>query len=340
MRQNANQPIIRIPAEWEAQKEIWTALPWDQEKWPVPIDAVRAEIVAMVQQLSQTTKVKLMVHNDETYNYAKDALLPHENIYFVKKPYGDIRLRDTGAIFGLKGRFLHAVSFGHNGWGGKYYYPHDTEVNQIMTDQTKAKASRSAMILEGGSLEFNGKGTVLTTKQCLLNDNRNPYLSKKSIHKTLINSLGIHRMLWLDQGLLNDSTEGHIDNIARFAPDGRVICMAPTDGYNDPNFDVLIATQDRLTELKQDFVTIPSAGEVLDENGKIMPASHMNYIISNGQVIVPVYNEYGDAAVDALSKIFNNHSVVGLPAKNILAGGGSFHSITQHVPMKPNFKKG
>jgi agmatine deiminase len=184
---------------------------------------------------------------------------------------------------------------------------------------------------------MDGEGTLLTTRQCMININRNPNWTEAAAEAALKSALGVEKILWLDEGLAHDHTDGHIDNLARFIAPGRVVCQAPW-GDDDPNADVLeeialsLAAMRDAKGRKLDVVRIPSPGLVVDEDGDSIPASHMNFVIGNSVVVVPVYSGSGDDAVNALAPLFPGRRVVGLSANAILTGGGAFHCITQQEP--------
>jgi agmatine deiminase len=246
--------------------------------------------------------------------------------------FGDIWLRDTGPIF--KGAAA-AATFRFNGWGGKYQLDGDDRVGAFVAERAGAQIARQDFVLEGGAIEMDGEGALLTTRQCLLNPNRNEGWTEAEAEKRLKAALGVTKILWLDEGLANDHTDGHIDNLARFVAPGRLVCQAPVAG--DPNADVLDEIAARLGDMTDahgapfDVIRIPSPG-LVEEDGEAVPASHMNFIIGNEAVVVPTYSTYGDAAVAALAPLFPGRRVIGLPARAILTGGGAFHCITQQEP--------
>ncbi len=310
---------------------MWTAWPSHPDEWPGVIDSVRAEVAALVRALGQHEPVKLLALKGESQDSAQ-AALAGENVEIIPALYGDIWLRDTGPIFARDADGPVALVFRFNGWGGKYDLPHDDEVAAFVARRCGVRAVVQDFVLEGGSLDFDGAGRVLTTKQCLLNANRNPGLSQSDIEARLRKAFGIDRVIWLDQGLLNDHTDGHVDNIARFVAPGRVVCAAPS-GNDDPNAATLDAIARDLEKHGLDVVRIPGPGKIVNEDGTPVPASHMNFIIGNGVVVVPAYEPiYSQAAVAALAPLFPERNVIALPARNILSGGGSFHCITQQEP--------
>ena len=324
-----------IPAEWQPHKAIWTAWPSAADLWGEDLDQARVEVAAMVRALADGgagDKMRVLAHGREAEASAKLAI--GQSAEIIPAAFGDIWLRDTGPIFTNDGR---ALGFKFNGWGGKYILPHDEEVSARVALNAGADFKMHDFILEGGAIEMDGEGTLLTTRQCLLNPNRNPHWTEAGAERELMRALGVEKVLWLDEGLANDHTDGHIDNLARFIAPGRVVCQAPF-GPDDPNADVLEEIALALGGMtdahgrKLDVVRIPSPGIVLDEDGDAVAASHMNFLIGNTTVVTPVYSASGKAAIDALKPLFPGRKVVGLPSRAILTGGGSFHCITQQEP--------
>ncbi|MBL8537091.1 MAG: agmatine deiminase family protein [Hyphomonadaceae bacterium] len=327
--------MTAIPGEWAPHKAIWTGWPSAADLWGEDLEPARAEVAAMVHALADNgegDRMRVLAHGREAEATAKLALGRSAEI--VPAAFGDIWFRDTGPIFTADGK---AHGFLFNGWGGKYQLPHDDEVGARIALTAGAAYKRHDFILEGGAIEMDGEGTLLTTRQCLLNPNRNAHWTEEGAEVALKKALGIEKVLWLDEGLLNDHTDGHIDNLARFVAPGRVVCQAPFD-RSDPNHDVLEEIALSLGAMrdaqgrKLDVIRIPSPGVVADEDGDIVPASHMNFIIGNSTVVVPIYSGTGDDAVKALEPLFPGRKVVGLSSNAILTGGGSFHCITQQEP--------
>jgi agmatine deiminase len=273
------------------------------------------------------------VHGPEALLSAEKAV--GDVCEIVQARYGDIWLRDTGPIFSANDR---CSLFTFNGWGGKYLLDHDDEVGGSVAREAGAEAVRHDAVLEGGALDWDGEGTVLTTRECLLNPNRTKGMTEAKAEALLRGTLGTIRVIWIERGLMNDHTDGHVDNIARFVAPGVVVCQTPVDG-DDPNADRLdeVAAQlqgqrDARGRLLQ-VVRIPSPGRVEDEEGEVVPASHMNFLIGNATVVVPTYGtKTAKAAVEALKPLFPGRAIVGLSARHILSGGGAFHCITQQQP--------
>jgi len=327
--------MTTIPAEWQPHKAIWTAWPSAADLWGEDLEPARAEVAAMIRALAdggRGDKMRVLAHGREAEATAKLAL--GKNAEVIPGAFGDIWFRDTGPIFTAGGQ---ALGFKFNGWGGKYQLPHDDEVGARVALLAGAGFKQNDFILEGGAIEMDGEGTLLTTRQCLLNPNRNAHWTEEGAEVALKKVLGVTKILWLDEGLANDHTDGHIDNLARFVAPGRIVCQAPF-GREDPNFEVLeeialsLAAMSDAAGRKLEVIRIPSPGVVVDEDDDPVPASHMNFLIGNSTVVVPIYSGSGDDAVNALAPLFPGRKVVGLSSHAILTGGGSFHCITQQEP--------
>lgn len=340
MRNTAEKPAaasVRVPAEWEPHEAIWTCWPSHPDLWPGRLlEQAREEIASMAQALAAGDRIKALAYGDEAVESARAML--GAKIKVIPAKFGDIWLRDTGPIFATYNGKLAALRFRLNGWGEKYIYEFDDSVGDAVADGVGMGAIRNDFILEGGAVEHDGQGTILTTRQCLLNRNRNKGWDEEKAEAALRAAFGAKKILWLDEGMLNDHTDGHIDNIARFVAKGRVVCQSAS-GKNDPNaaiFDSIARALESMTDAtgkKLEVIRAPSPGRIEDENGDPIPASHMNFIIGNKTVAVPTYGTTSAAqAVAVIHDLFPNHKVVGLPSNAILTGGGSFHCITQQEP--------
>ena len=330
--------MSHIPPEWAPHKAIWTAWPSAADLWGEDLEPARAEVAAMIRALAedgahgQGDRMRVLAMGREAEASAKLQLAGAAEI--IQGRFGDIWFRDTGPIFDGRGG---ARAFHFNGWGGKYVLPFDPEVATQIVDAAAVDMQRYAFILEGGAIEMDGEGTLITTRQCLLNPNRNPDWDEEIAEEHLKGALGVERVLWLDEGLANDHTDGHIDNLARFVAPGRLVVQEAW-GADDPNAEVLdeialaLAAMKDAKGRKLDVIRIPSPGLVVDEDGDAIPASHMNFLIGNSTVVVPIYSGSGDDAVNALAKLFPTRRVIGLSSHAILTGGGSFHCITQQEP--------
>jgi agmatine deiminase len=333
-----------VPAEWAPHRALWIGFPSHEHLWEDNLDPARAEVSALVCALAGPgeERVRLLVHGDAAEAAARAALGDVAGVEIVRGLFGDIWLRDTGPIYVQQaepGRTVDlAVAFDFNGWGGKYELPYDDQVAEQIAAASGAPMQRIAAVLEGGALDHDGAGAVLTTRQCLLNPNRNPGWTETQAEAVLAQALGARRVLWLGDGLLNDHTDGHVDNLARFVAPGVVACPAPT-GRDDPNAEVYEDVARRLSAMTDgrgsplQVMRIPSPGRFELEPGEIAPASHMNFIIANGAVVMPTYDPAtATAALDALRAIFPERKIIGLPSQALLTGGGSFHCISQQEP--------
>ncbi|MCB9680125.1 MAG: agmatine deiminase family protein [Alphaproteobacteria bacterium] len=332
------------PAEWAPHAATWVGWPWDETLWQDALADAQHEVRGLVEAFTAAPtgadreEAWVLVPDRSHEATARQALMGLP-VRFVHAPFGDIWLRDIAPVYVVDGQGrVGSVRFDFNGWGGKYDLPGDAELARRLQDHDDLPAFHVPIVLEGGSVEVDGEGTVLTTRQCLLHPNRNPGLDQAAVEAALHDALGTRKVLWLDEGLLNDHTDGHVDTIARFVAPGVVVCMAPS-GPDDPNAQVLeriaadLAAMTDAAGRALQVVRIPSPGRVVDGEGRIMPASHVNFLIADHAVVVPVYGTpWDEAAVAALAPCFPGRTVVGRRSRAILEGGGAFHCITQQVP--------
>lgn len=325
--------VSPIPAEWAPHRAMWVGWPSHADLWVDNLAEAQAEVEALVRALAGPGReqVKLMIGSEEALADAQARFEGVDGVTVVPGRFGDIWLRDTGPIFGEGSK--SAAAFRFNGWGGKYEMEHDDTVATQIGEQSGTPLTRIDAILEGGSLDHDGQGVILTTSQCLLNPNRNAGWTEKTATAVLAEALGATRVVWLGDGLLNDHTDGHVDNLARFVAPGVVACPIAF-GTDDPNAEVYDACARDLAEAGFEVVRIPSPGRLENEDGEPVPASHMNFLIANGAVVVPTYgNEAaGELARQALASAFPDHEIILSPSINILTGGGSFHCISQQEP--------
>jgi agmatine deiminase len=332
---------LTVPAEWAPHRAMWLGFPSHAELWEDDLPAAQAEVAALARALAGlgAERVRLLAGTPEGEAAAREALGDVAGVEIVAGRFGDIWLRDTGPIFARRADDgLVAQGFRFNGWGGKYELEHDDTVAGQIAAHAEVALAAHDFILEGGAVDHDGEGTVLTTGQCVLNPNRNPGWTQAEAEAALGESLGAKTVLWLGDGLLNDHTDGHVDNLARFVAPGVVACPVAF-GRNDPNARAFDDAARRLASMtdaagrRLKVVRIPSPGWVEDDDGRAIPASHMNFLIANRAVIVPIYKDQpGGFAVEALQTLFPDRQVIGLPSTAILTGGGSFHCITQQEP--------
>jgi agmatine deiminase len=330
-----------VPAEWAPHRAMWLGFPSHADLWETDLDAAQAEVAALARALAGPggERVRLMTGHEDGEAAARRLLGEVDEIEIVPGRFGDIWLRDTGPIFGRGPAGLEARGFRFNGWGGKYELEHDDTVARQIAEASATPLKAFDFVLEGGAVDHDGQGTVLTTGQCVLNPNRNPAWTLDKAEAALSTALGARSILWLGEGLQNDHTDGHVDNLARFVAPGVVACPVAW-GRGDPNAKAYDDAAARLSTMADatgrplTVVRIPSPGWVEGEPGEgPVPASHMNFLIANRAVIVPIYEERpGELAVQALEHLFPDRKVIGLPSTAILTGGGSFHCITQQEP--------
>ena len=328
---------LHIPHETAAQSLIHTCWPADGDLWEDNLDPARAEFASFVSHLVRGGQaVTVHAANEETARDVRARL--GATVDIVRNPYGDVWVRDTGPVFAVSNGQLKAVRFRFNGWGGKYELDGDQQIGLAVAALAGATLKEIDLVCEGGALEFDGEGTLLTTRQCLLNANRNPGLSEAQVEDRLKEALGISTVIWLDEGLIGDHTDGHVDNIARFIAPGIVACQEAS-GSDDPNAEIYDAIARQLESAtdakgrKLKIVRIPSPGLVADEEGEPKAASHMNWVIGPKNVVVPAYNDRAQAAVTALKPYFAGRALAASPSLHILSGGGAFHCVTCNQPL-------
>ncbi len=317
--------------EWAPHEAVWIGFPSDPELWLADLKPAEREVAAFaaaVHDGGRGERVILVAAHEDAAAAAR-RLAPFATV--IAEPFGDIWLRDTGPIVVGSGGERRAVDFRFNGWGGKYELPGDEDIGRRLATRAGLPCSSADWILEGGAIDQDGSGTVITTEQCLLNPNRNPGMGRSDVERRLKRDLGFSRVVWLGDGLLGDHTDGHVDNLARFVAPGRVVVPQARD--DDPNATVYADAAKRLRAAGLEVANIPSPG-LLERDGEIIPASYMNFYIGNAAVVVPAYGVANDAAAAAaLQLIFPDRAVVGLRADHILTGGGSFHCISQQLPV-------
>ncbi len=320
-----------MPAEWAEQDWIWIGFPAAADLWEADLAPAQGQIAAFANAVAESgQEVRLVVRDEATASQAR--ALVSESVKLEQHPYGDIWLRDTGPIIVAGNGKRAAQRFGFNGWGEKYLLEGDQDTGLSLTNASGLEdLGCTDWILEGGALDTDGTGLLMTTEQCLLNPNRNPALSRQDIEARLASDLGLNRILWLGDGLKGDHTDGHVDNLARFVGPGR-IAIPSASGFDDPNVGVYDDAAQRAEAFGLEVVRIPSPG-FMGEGEEAEPASYMNFVIANSLVVVPTYGSgFDDAAIAEIGKLFPDRTTIGLPSNAILTGGGSFHCCSCHVP--------
>ena len=330
MNQPARFDTIPLP-EWSPHEAVWIGFPSAADLWEENLAPAQAEVAAFAAAVHADgagEAVWLVAADDRAAAEAR-RLAPFARV--IVERFGDVWLRDTGPIIVGTGAARRAQGFRFNGWGEKYDLPGDDSIGERIAGEAGLRFAKADWVLEGGAIDGDGSGLFVTTEQCLLNPNRNPGAGKDMIEEWLARDLGATRVVWLGDGLENDHTDGHVDNIARFVGPGRV--AIPEAEADDPNAETYADVAEALLDADLDVVVIPSPGRI-EIDGEIIPASYMNFYIGNRAVVVPHYGAPNDAAAtEALQEIFPDRRVVGLRADHLLTGGGSFHCISQQVPQ-------
>jgi agmatine deiminase len=337
----------RMPAEWEPHSATWLTWPRPEGiSFPDKYDTVPPVYAELIRHLTQVEEVNINVWNAEMESWVRDLLrkykTPLERVRFHHFPAYEPWCRDHGPIFLVKehdGKHERAVvDWGYNAWGNKYPpFDLDDAVPQHVAELRALSLFSPGIVMEGGSIEVNGRGTVLTTEACLLNPNRNPQLNQSQIEQYLKDYLGVSNVLWLGEGIVGDDTDGHIDDITRFVNPTTVVTVVEEDPA-DANYHLLQENLKRLRGLQdQDgtqlrIVELPMPG-VVEYDGQRLPASYANFYIANELVLVPTYRHANDKkAVAILQKEFPNRRVIGVDSTELIWGLGSFHCITQQEP--------
>lgn len=336
----------RMPAEWEPHAATWLSWPHKEDSWPGIFSRIPAIWAEVARVLAESEHVCILVRDTEMERSARQWLREQqarlERIRFYPIPTNDAWMRDHGPTFVVREsggvHELAAIDWVYNAWGGKYPpWDADDAVPRRIAELLDIPVATPGIVLEGGSIDANGRGVLLTTEQCLLNPNRNPSLARHDIEEVLRNFLGVHSILWLGQGIVGDDTDGHVDDLARFV-DPRTIVAASTDDPSSPDFPALRDNWRRL-ELMRDpegrpftIVPLPMPEPVFFE-GQQLPASYANFYIANTAVLVPVFGVPQDrTALDTLRELFPGRRIVGIPSRDLVWGLGAVHCITQQQP--------
>lgn len=323
---------VMMPPEWHPQRWLWIGFPHDAEEWPGFLPRAQEQIAAFASAVADSgQEVRLIVR--DAANAERARALCSSAVSFEMRRYGDVWLRDTGPLVTRREGRVIGQRFGFNGWGSKYLMDGDQEIGAELAESAGLPVEAADWILEGGALDTDGTGVVATTEQCLLNPNRNPALSRSDIEARIERDLGFSRVLWLGDGLINDHTDGHVDNLARFvAPN--VLALPRATGTDDPNAAIYADAKARAEAFGVTVREVPSPGRVESAGGRIEPASYMNFAVTTKLVVVPTYGTAHDAdGVASIAELFPDREVIGILADAVLAGGGSFHCASQQMPV-------
>ena len=333
-----------FPAEWAPHEATWLSWPHKEESWPGKLDTIYAPYCEFIKVVAQGEKVRININDEETKAFAlaelEKAGADLSNIEFYFHTSNDAWCRDHGPAFLLnkEGSKKAVVDWGYNAWGNKYPpYDLDDVIPTKIAQHFNLPLYNPGIVMEGGSVEFNGAGTILTTTACLLNKNRNPHLTKAQIEQYLLDYYGAAQVLWLGDGIVGDDTDGHIDDITRFINENTVLTVVESNPL-DENYVLL---QENLETLKGmrllngeplNVITLPMPSPVIHEDTRL-PASYANFYIANHAVIVPTFRDVNDApALAIIQKAFPDRAVVGIDSTDIIWGLGSFHCLSQQEP--------
>ena len=338
-------PTYRMPAEWEPHAATWLSWPHNADTWPGCLDAIQAPMVEIVAQLAQVEHVHVNVLDTAQSSYVERLLAPRvpaHRVHLHLIPTNDAWCRDHGAIFCLGAADAEfpvvAASFGYNAWGGKYPpFDLDEKVAERMAAALAVPCIEQPMILEGGAIDVNGAGVLLTTEQCLLNPNRNPSMSREAIENCLAHALGAETVVWLGNGIEGDDTDGHIDELTRFVAERTVVTAIETN-REDPNHLPLQDNRRRLEGFRfadgtaLEIVDLPMPAP-LHYRGMRLPASYANFYVANELVLIPEFGVAADSiAAKVLAECFPDRRVVAIDCRLLVVGLGGLHCLTQQVP--------
>ena len=332
-----------MPAEWEPHEAIWLSWPHKEASWPGIFERIPPVWAVLIRALRETEEVRLLSCSPEMDGEVRRALGGDlSGVRLFRIPTNDAWIRDYGPIFVRSAeRGLAITAWGFNSWGGKYGpWDRDEAVPGTIAAHLGLPCIRTGMILEGGSIDVDGEGTLLTTESCLLNPNRNPQLDRKGIEGRLDRFLGARKVLWLGAGIVGDDTDGHVDDLARFISPGRVAVAIGKDPA-DENYGVLRENRERLEGMRDaagrriEIVELPLPPPVL-HSGQRCPASYMNFLIANHAVLVPTFRSPEDARVlGTLSELFPQRKVSGIDCHDLVWGLGAIHCVSQQQPLPP-----
>jgi agmatine deiminase len=333
---------FRMPAEWETHAATWLSWPHKEDSWPGKLAAIPPIWVRMVRELSRGEDVCILVNDsapaERVRQLLRDGGVDSSRVSFHEVPTDDAWIRDHGPTFVRRDSELALIDWKYNAWGGKYPpWEKDDRVPEHLAELLRLPRFAPGIVLEGGSIDVNGRGTLLTTEQCLLNPNRNPHLGREDIEQILCDNLGVARVLWLGDGIDGDDTDGHVDDLTRFVDPTTVVTVVEDDP-RDVNHERLRDNHRRLRETTDEdgralsVVTLPMPEPIFYE-GTRLPASYANFYIGNEVVLVPVFGQPRDeAALSVLRDLFPRRRVVGINAVDLVWGLGAFHCVTQQQP--------
>ncbi len=336
--------MIRFPAEWEKQSVVLIAWPHRSGDFNNRLESIEKTYIFIAKMITQQQKLIIVCHDDGHQQHIKSLLMSDHNIDYIQAAVNDIWARDTVFLTVENDGQPQLLNFRFNGWGNKYPHHEDNALNHKLLAHSPFKGTSHQdidFILEAGSIESDGVDTLLTTRQCLLNPNRNKGLTQFEIERQLLLHLGAKRVLWLDQdSLAGDDTDAHIDTLARFCS-ATTIAYTSCDDSNDRHYLSLKRMEDQLkafrTQAKEayELVALPIPKPIFDEDHQRLPANYVNFLIINNAVMVPAYDDPMDAiAVERLTACFPNHKIIPTPCRPLVYQYGSLHCMTMQFPER------
>lgn len=333
----------RMPAEWEPHRGTWLSYPHNPKSFFTALKAAQEAFVDMVMHLAKVEEVHINVNDDAMERALRLKLKKRQisrNVFLHRFPTNDAWCRDHGCIIlkNKKTNVLVATDWIFNAWGGKYPSAKDNRIAKKMASFLDLECFSYPLVLEGGSIDVNGAGVLLTTELCLLNKNRNPHWNKKKIEAVLKANFGIKKILWLKDGIEGDDTDGHINDIARFV-DAKTIVTVEERNKQDKNYEICRDNIERLKSFRDldgkpfCIVTLPMPAPRYYRKDERLPASYANFYIANGIVLLPVFDCPEDKdAIRILGRLFKGRRVVPIDATNLIVGLGTCHCLSQQIP--------
>jgi len=334
--------MTRFPAEWEKQSAVLIAWPHKTGDFSNRLESVEQSYSVIADTITQYQKLIIVCRDDSHQQHIQTLIGNHDHIDFIHATVNDIWVRDTVFLSVENDGEISHLNFLFNGWGEKYQHQNDNALNHKLLNAKpfKGKAYKDIdFILEGGSVESDGIDTILTTKQCLLNPNRNKGLTQQEIEQQLFQHLGAKRVFWLDQeNLSGDDTDAHIDTLARFCS-ANTIAYTSCDDANDLHYTSLKFMEQQLQDLRTHedepyhLVPLPLPKPIVDEEGQQLPANYANFLIINHAVLVPSYGDPMDKiALQRLGDCFPQHEIIPIPCRPLVHQYGSLHCMTMQIP--------
>lgn len=338
-----------MPAEWEPHEAVWLGWPHNPADWPGKIAAIHFVYAEIVRRIVDSEKARIIVNNGDQENKARSVLskanVPFRNIEFFDVPSNRGWTRDTGPIFVKSNNGISVAGFKFNGWANYADHELDTRIARTLAKRLrkpyfKVEHNKRHFVLEGGAIDVNGCGSLLTTQECLLDPKvqvRNPGVTREEYEKVLAETLGATNVLWLNKGIAGDDTHGHVDDLCRFV-DRKTVVLCRESNSSDPNYSLLEENRERLegtrletgSKIAVEFLPMP---EPVVYRGQRLPASYANFLITNSSVLVPTFNDPNDRiALGILAELFPKRKLIGIHALDLVWGLGTLHCLSQQQP--------